>query len=165
MRRISPPVTIPAVAIPIAADRRSEDRRRFGWRTILNAFFRSRRRVRRRQDDTTHPFIDWHHPWLFFLGVGVMMLSAADAFFTLRLIEGGAVEVNPFMKRLIDTDTFLFVSTKLLVTGVGLMTLVFASQVFVFRRIRVGVLVTAVFCLYACLICYQYIGLMALGIL
>lgn len=165
MRRISPPVTIPATVDALPLERRGGERRHFGWRTVLQGFLRSRRHRARRSADGRHPFSDWHHPWLFFLGVGVMLLSATDAFFTLRLLERGGVELNPFMRILIDRDTFLFVSIKLMLTGLGLLLLVYTSRILLFRRMRVGLLITAFFCGYACLICYEYLGLLALGIL
>lgn len=161
MRRISPPVTIPATPNATLRDRRDIDRRRFGWRTIFYGFLRSRRRIRRRVCDGAEPFVDWHHPWLFFLGVGVMLLSVTDAFLTLRLLERGAIEINPFMRILIDHDTLVFVSTKLALTGVGLLLLVYTSQLLLFQRVRVGAFITAFFCMYACLICYEYLGLIA----
>ena len=165
MRRISPPVTIPATAGPAPLERRGPDRRRFGWRTVLHGFFRSRRRRARRCADHRHPFSDWHHPWLLFLGIGVMAMSATDAFLTLRLLEHGAVEANPFMRVLIHADIQWFVGIKLTLTGLGLMLLVYTSRVLLFRRIRVGLLITGFFCGYACLMCYEYLGLLALGIL
>lgn len=165
MRRISPPVTIPVTAGVAPLERREADRRHFDWRTVLYGFVLSRRRNPRRAGDRRHPFTDWHHPWLLFLGIGVMMMSATDAFLTLRLLERGAVEANPFMRVLIDTDIQWFVGIKLILTGLGLMLLVYTSRVLLFRRIRVGLLITGFFCGYACLICYEYFGLLALGIL
>ncbi|MEJ2602185.1 MAG: DUF5658 family protein [Gammaproteobacteria bacterium] len=165
MRRISPPVTIPVGINAIPVERRDVDRRRFGWRTVCYGFLRSRRRTTRRAHDRAHPFSDWHHPWLFFLGVGVMLLSVTDAFFTLQLLDRGAIEMNPVMRVLIDRDTQLFVGTKFLMTGLGLLLLVYTSRVLLFRRVRVGLLITAFFCGYACLICYEYLGLLALGII
>lgn len=165
MRRISPPVTIPHTGHALALERRETDRRRFGPRTVIYGFFRSRRRQARRAGDRQHPFSDWHHPWLLFLGIGVMAMSAADAFLTLRLLDWGAVEINPVMRVLIDTDVQWFVSTKLVLTGLGLMLLVYTSRVLLFRRFRAGLLITAFFCGYACLLCYEYLGLLALGIL
>jgi hypothetical protein len=165
MRRISPPVTIPVTAGAAAPERREADRRRFGWRTVLYGFVLSRRHRSRRAHDRSHPFSDWHHPWLLFLGIGVMTMSAADAFLTLRLLERGAVEANPLMRMLIDTDVQWFVGVKQVLTGLGLMLLVYTSRILLFRRIRVGLLITGFFCGYACLMCYEYLGLLALGIL
>ena len=66
--------------ISAAAERRAAtDRRAFGWRTVFFGFLRSRRRSPRRGDEDDVVFLDWHHPWLFFLAVGIMLLSTADA--------------------------------------------------------------------------------------
>ncbi len=165
MRRISPPVTIPVTAGATPQDCRVADRRHFGWRTVVYGFALSRRRRGRRASDRPQPFSDWHHPWLLFLGIGVMTMSAADAFLTLRLLERGAVEANPFMRMLIDTDVQWFVGIKQVLTGLGLMLLVYTSRVRLFRRLRVGLLITGFFCVYACLMCYEYLGLLALGLL
>ena len=59
-----------------ASDRRAaEPRRAFTWRTVFYGFTRSRRRALRRGEDADVIFLDWHHPWLFFLAVGIMLLS------------------------------------------------------------------------------------------
>ena len=77
--------------------RAANDRRNFGWHTVVFGFLRSRRRVLRRHSDADVIFVDWHHPWLFFLAVGTMLLSCIDAFLTLILIDLGMIEANPFM--------------------------------------------------------------------
>jgi hypothetical protein len=73
------------------------DRRRFTWRTVVFGYLRSRRRGHRRHDEREPVFSDWHHPWLFFLAIGIMLFSSLDAFLTLRLLDRGAIEVNPVM--------------------------------------------------------------------
>ena len=79
-------------------DRREvADRRHFSWRTVLHGFARSRRREFRRDSDADVAFIDWHHPWLFFLATGTMLLSCGDAFLTLILFDKGMYEANPVM--------------------------------------------------------------------
>jgi hypothetical protein len=68
----------------IVERRTSNNRRVVTWRTAMYGFLRSNRRQLRREEDADGLFIDWHHPWLFFLALGIMMLSCADAFMTLR---------------------------------------------------------------------------------
>ena len=74
------------------SERESEERRFFSWRTVTYGFTFSRRRAHRRFVDTEVIFLDWHHPWLFFLSVGTMLFSCADAFLTLQLIDRGMIE-------------------------------------------------------------------------
>jgi len=136
------------------------DRRAFGWRTVFFGFLRSRRREHRRSSEDEPVFIDWHHPWLFFLGVGTMGLSCLDAFFTLRLLERGAIEFNPFMAMAIDHGTLAFTVSKLFMTAVGILMLVFLSRSRFFDRVRTGLFLTAFFSVYACLVCYQFVLLL-----
>ena len=84
-----------------------DDRRNFTWRTMVYGYLRSRRRAARRTGDAEPLFLDWHHPWLFFLAVGIMIMSCMDAFFTLQLLERGMVEINPVMDAVIKRSTLL----------------------------------------------------------
>jgi hypothetical protein len=143
-----------------AEDRGPADRRAFGWRTVIFGFLRSRRRDRRRSAEGEPVFIDWHHPWLFFLAVTTMALSCLDAFFTLRLLERGAIEVNPIMAFAINRGALTFTASKMLMTGLGILMLVFLSRSRLFDRVRTGFLLTIFFVVYACLVCYEFVLLL-----
>jgi hypothetical protein len=136
------------------------DRRTLSWRTVLYGFLRSRRREHRREHETEVRFIDWHHPWLFFLAVGTMLLSALDAFMTLLLIERGMVEINPVMAAIMGQGTAMFAATKLFMTGAGVMMLVFMAKSRFLNRFRTGLFLTIIFSMYACLVCYEFVYLM-----
>lgn len=145
------------------ADNRSRDERRFfTWRTVFFGFIRSRRLVHRRTDDEDVIFLDWHHPWLFFLATGTMLLSCADAFLTLQLLDRGMIEVNPFMRAVLSQGTMLFTSTKLAMTGFGIFVLVFLAKARFLNRFRTGILLTVFFCCYASLVCYELVSLLKL---
>jgi len=139
-----------------------EDRRNFSWRTVLFGFALSRRRMHRRNDDSDVIFLDWHHPWLFFLSVGTMLLSCADAFLTLELLSRGMVEANPVMQAALDQGTGFFAATKLAMTAVGIFTLVFLAKAHFLNRFRTGVFLTIFFSAYACLVCYELVSLFRL---
>ena len=81
----------------IVERRLTQERRGFSWRTVFFGFTHSRRRGARRREDADVIFVDWHHPWLFFLSVGIMLLSCTDAFLTLTLLQRGMIEANPVM--------------------------------------------------------------------
>ncbi len=138
------------------------DRRAFSWRTVFYGFMLSRRRKHRRDVDDEVLFMDWHHPWLFFLATGTMLLSCADAFLTLQLINLGMIEVNPVMKAIMDQGTLLFTSTKLAMTGVGILILVFLAKTKFLNRYRTGAFLTVLFSSYACLVCYELVNLLNL---
>lgn len=137
-----------------------EDRRQFSWRTVLFGFFRSRRRLTRRDQEAEPLYSDWHHPWLFFLAVSIMILSSVDAFLTLRLLERGAIEINPIMASVIGHSIGVFATSKMLLTGLGICVLVFLSRARFMDRLRTGVFLTGFFSVYACLVCYEFVMLM-----
>lgn len=141
-------------------NRGPDDRREFSWRTVLFGFVRSRRRETRRGSEDEPIYTDWHHPWLFFLATGTMILSCMDAFFTLQLIDRGAIEINPFMAELIGKGTLTFAATKMLLTGLGILMLVFVSRSRMFNLMRTGLVLTVFFTGYACLVCYEFIHLL-----
>jgi len=141
-------------------NRDSDDRREFSWRTVFFGFIRSRRRDTRRDNEDAPLYTDWHHPWLFFLSTGIMLLSCMDAFFTLQLLDRGAIEINPVMAVIIGQGTLAFAATKMLLTGLGILVLVFLSQTRLFNLMRTGLVLTVFFALYACLVCYEFIYLL-----
>lgn len=141
-------------------NRQLDDRREFGWRTVMFGFLRSRRRDTRRLTDGDVVFMDWHHPWLFFLAVSTMLLSCADAFLTLRLIDLGMIEANPVMASVMAHGTAAFAATKLGLTGFGILTLVFLAKSRFLDRLRTGLFLTTFFTAYACLVCYELVNLL-----
>ena len=143
-------------------NRTTDDRRLFDWRTVFYGFLRSRRRHLRRNADADVIFIDWHHPWLFFLAVGTMLLSCTDAFLTVMLLDLGMVEANPVMASLLGQGTALFAATKMAFTGFGILTLVFLSKSRFLDRVRTGLILTVFFTAYACLVCYEIVNLLYL---
>ena len=148
--------------IAIAEQRAEVDRRQFSWRTVAFGFLLSRRRAHRRSSDEEVIFLDWHHPWLFFLATGTMLLSCADAFLTLMLIDLGMIEANPVMGAIMSHGTTVFTSTKLAMTGVGILMLVFLAKARFLNRVRTGLFLTTFFSFYACLVCYELVNLFRL---
>jgi hypothetical protein len=137
-----------------------QDRRRFSWRTVVFGFTRSRRHTLRRTQDAETLFIDWHHPWLFFLAVGTMILSCVDAFMTLQLLDRGMYEANPFMAAMIGQGASAFAVTKVSVTGTSILILVFLAKARFLNRLRTGLFLTIFFSIYACLVCYEFVHLL-----
>ena len=144
----------------IVDKRMTSDRRSFSWRTFFFGYTRSRRRNLRRVCDAEVQFLDWHHPWLFFLAVGTMLMSCFDAFMTLQLLDRGMVEANPFMAALIGQSTTAFAVSKMTLTGTSILILVFLAKARFLNRVRVGLLLTVFFTVYACLVCYEFVQLL-----
>jgi len=143
-------------------ERSSDERRRVGWRTVVFGFTLSRRHTHRREIDNDVIFLDWHHPWLFFLSVGTMLLSCADAFLTLELLNKGMIEANPLMQHALNEGTAFFISVKLLLTALGIFVLVFVAKAHFLNRFRTGLFLTVFFSAYACLVCYELVNLFRL---
>ena len=143
----------------IPEQRSGVDRRQFTWRTVAYGFALSRRHNNRRLADDEVIFLDWHHPWLFFLATGTMLLSCADAFLTLKLLDLGMIEANPVMSAVMTQGTLVFTSTKLAMTGVGILMLVFLAKARFLNRVRTGLFLTMFFSFYACLVCYELVSL------
>jgi len=150
------------VSTTVAEQREDEDRRTFSWRTVTYGFTLSRRHTHRRSADDEVIFLDWHHPWLFFLATGTMLLSCADAFLTLLLLERGMIEANPIMNVVMTQGTAVFTSTKLAMTAFGIFVLVFLAKVRFLNRMRTGLFLTTFFTFYACLVCYELVNLLRL---
>ena len=143
-------------------ERTRDERRRVGWRTVVYGFTLSRRHTHRREIDNDVIFLDWHHPWLFFLSVGTMLLSCADAFLTLELLNKGMIEANPLMQHALNEGTTFFISVKLLLTALGIFVLVFVAKAHFLNRFRTGLFLTVFFSAYACLVCYELVNLFRL---
>lgn len=144
-----------------AVERRlSVERRTLSWRTMTYGFLLSRRQGLRRIGEETYPFSDWHHPWLFFLSLGIMLLGCVDAFLTLQLLERGMSELNPLMAALMEKSTRTFVAAKVTLTGFGILMLVFLARVYFLNRLRTGLLLTFFFSGYCCLVCYEVVHLL-----
>jgi len=144
----------------ITERRADPERRAFSWRTVFFGFTRSRRHASRRELDGDVVFMDWHHPWLFFLSVGIMLLSCTDAFLTLLLIEQGMVEANPFMAAVLGQGAATFAVTKVFMTGTSILILVFLAKSQFLNRFRTGLFLTIFFSLYSCLVCYEVVNLL-----
>ena len=138
------------------------NRRNFSSRTIVYGFTWSRRLNLRREEDAESLFLDWYHPWLFFLAVGTMLMSCIDAFMTLQLLERGMYEANPVMSKLLGQGMTTFVVSKMVLTGTGILILVVLAKVRFLNHLRTGLFLTLFFSLYACLICYEFVHLLAL---
>ena len=141
-----------------------EDRRRNSVRTAWHSLYRTRRAaVRRAGDSTINIYLDRHEPWLVYLAIGALFLSATDAFFTLTLLQHGSFEMNPVMDYFIQKDTQLFFIVKFAMTAACVL-FVLIHKNFRFLKIFKGyhVLLSA-FGLYSLLICYELSMLIQLG--
>jgi len=137
--------------------RLAERRRRLSHPCFNLHGLRGRRRGHRRLSDRANPdlALDWHPPHLLFIVLAILLLCAADANNTLQLLLWGAREINILMAVLIDAGPRLFLSVKLLMTGVCLVVLVAYERTVLFRRLRIRHVLYSLFGLYVGLIAYE----------
>jgi hypothetical protein len=149
--------TTAEVAFPGTGERRSagRDRRARLWGSLLHGGFNPRRRTGRRATDRYRPIVDWHDPWLFASSTLILLLCVADGLLTLRLLDGGAVEANPFMALYVYDHARRFAIVKLALTGAGVLTLVSLARFRVFRLMRASALVHLILLAYLVLVGYE----------
>jgi len=89
---------------------------------------------------TGHEFrgVDWHQSRWFAVALLIVILSCADAFFTLRLLADGAYEANPFMAALLNGPPHGFAFAKVGLTSIGVILLTMVARTRAFRLIPVG---------------------------
>jgi hypothetical protein len=97
------------------------------WSFIYGGF-RPRRRHGRRQGDHDLTFPDWHEPRLLYLALAIVLMSCADALFTLNLLAAGGKELNGFMRALLESGADYFVWMKIGITSVAVIPLVVAAR-------------------------------------
>lgn len=132
------------------------DRRRRAWWSVLYGSFNPRRRrpARRLDDSRFHP-VDWYSAHLLAVSVGILLLSATDAFLTAILLLHGADEMNPVMAVLVYRSVATFAAFKMAMTGSGIVVMVFLARYRFMRMIRVEFVLYAVLTVYAWLIGYE----------
>jgi hypothetical protein len=66
------------------------------------------------------------------------------------------------MAAVINQGTLTFVATKMLLTSLGILALVFLARARFMRRFRTGLILTFLFSAYAILVCYEFVFLIQL---
>lgn len=80
-----------------------------------------RRTLRREYDAGRCLFVDQHSTWLFAALMMLLVLSLADTWLTLILIDKGkAIEANPIMAFYLEHGIVTFITTKFLMTAMFL---------------------------------------------
>jgi hypothetical protein len=136
--------------------RERTDRRRQVWWSVYYGNFNPRRRtLPRRIDDSRFHSLDWHSAHLLAVAIGVLLLSVADAFLTLLLLQGGADEVNPIMALVIYRSVAAFAAVKMGLTSVGIVLMVFLARYRFMRLMPVEWVLHAILLGYVGLIGYE----------
>ena len=146
-----------AEPLPADADERrdSGDRRQRPVRSFVYGNFRPRRRAHRRSDDDHRFVFDWHEPRILYVVVSILLLSCADALFTLNLLTLGAEEANFLMDSLLAVSVDKFLTVKISLTAVSLILLGVAAKRHFMGWFRVERILHVICFGYAVLIVYE----------
>ena len=115
--------------------RRGPDRRTrptSAWRALLGP---NRRKGGRRAGEVRNTFVDRFTGWDVSLLVLILVLNILDAFFTLRWIQQGGAEANPFMAYMLELGDGFFLAQKCFVVGIWLIVLTVHKN---FRLAQIG---------------------------
>lgn len=134
---------------------RFERRRRMWWSVCYGSFNPRRRTPPRRLSDSRHQFLDWHSSHLLAVALGILLLSAVDAFLTLALLQVGAYEANPLMAPLLARDVAAFATLKIALTGVCTVFMVVMARYRFMRLVRVEWVLYGILIAYVSLIGYE----------
>jgi Domain of unknown function (DUF5658) len=134
---------------------RTDRRNRVVWSILYGSFNPRRRRPARRLNDSRFHPIDWYSAHLLAVSMGILLLSATDAFLTGILLLHGAAEVNPIMAVFVYRSVATFAALKMAMTGVSIMVMVFLSRYRFMRVLRVDLVLYAVLLVYFWLIGYE----------
>jgi hypothetical protein len=134
---------------------RTERRNRRVWSIWYGSFNPRRRSHPRRTDDHRFHSLDWYSAHLLAVAIGISLLSMADAFLTLTLLNGGADEMNPIMSALLYRSATAFTVFKMASTGICVVALVALSRHRFMRVLRVEVIIYVVLGTYVSLIGYE----------
>jgi len=132
-----------------------ERRSRVLWSVWYGSFNPRRRRPPRRIDDSRYHSLDWYAAHLLAVSVGILVLSAADAFLTLTLLFNGAHEMNPVMAPVIFRSAAMFTAVKMGLTSLGVVLMVFLARYRFMRLIRVDLVMYGVLLIYIGLVVYE----------
>ena len=140
-----------------APERRGKglDRRQRTLQGLFAGSHQSRRQGPRRRDDRALAAVDRHHPQWLAIALVILLLSCADAFLTLTLLQHGATEVNPVMAPLVTGSGHSFAFWKLLLTASGVIVLTILVRIRAFGTFPAGFILYTAAAAYASLVGYE----------
>ncbi len=141
--------------VPDGERRRTADRRRQTAWSLAYGGLRPRRRTGRRTGDERHIWLDWHEPRVLYLTLAIVLMSCADALFTLNLLAIGAEELNSVMRVLLDKGSHWFLWGKIGLTSVSAVVLAVAARRYVLGHVPVIALIKLCLLGYAVLIAWE----------
>ena len=139
--------------------RATADQRRAPTKPVSVHSLGGRREKARRAGEERNYYVDRYEPrYLLLIGL-ILVLCVLDAYFTLKILELGGKEMNPFMSILLFKKPVLALTIKYLGTAVAVVFILVHKNFVVFRRLRVSDLIYVVFFVYLSVVAYEVIAL------
>jgi hypothetical protein len=135
--------------------RQVKDRRNKPTKPLTRYSFWGRRKGNRRLGENKNYYVDRYPSKYVLLIISIMLLCVSDAFFTLKILQQGGVELNPIMAVLIQKDPVLFLVVKFSITAVNLIILLVHKNFQLYGNFKLRYLIYFVFFLYFVLILYE----------
>lgn len=139
-------------------DRRTQKDRRTKQTSPLSrrSLFGARTNTRRKEDRHVHFYVDRYSLRSILAVHFALILSIADAIFTLKLVGMGAQEINPVMNFFLQFGPLPFLMVKYVLTGSCLIWFLIHKNYYLFGgRISVKYILILVPILYTILIIYE----------
>lgn len=133
----------------------ARDRRRHSPWSLMYGGLRPRRRAGRRPGDEQRVLLDWHEPGVLYLALAILLMSCADALFTLNLLAVGGEELNGLMRFLLEQGTRWFLWVKIGSTALSIVVLVAAARWHVLGGVPVLRLIQGMFAVYVVLLGWE----------
>jgi hypothetical protein len=131
------------------------DRRRESTWSFVYGGVRPRRRIGRRAGDVHHIRLDWHEPRVLYLALSIVLMSCADALFTLNLLAAGGEELNGIMSVVLDRGVRHFLWSKIGLTCASIVILVISARRLILGLVPVLWLLRLFFWMYVALIAWE----------
>lgn len=132
-----------------------ECRREQHVKSFFYSIYKARRQTVRRKSLNESYHTDFYKRWVGMIVISITCLSAADAFFTLKILDKGGVEVNPVMAALLDVNDSVFVIGKLFITVACLLITLVHINIHFLGIFPVRHILSLLLGLYGLLISYQ----------
>lgn len=101
-------------------------------------------------------FFDYYGTVTFITILIILLLSIADACFTLHLLSHGSEELNPIMAYFLRLGTTSFIVSKYLITSVSILGLLFIQHTFLFKiRLSTDILYLVIIFIFALTVSWE----------
>jgi len=135
--------------------RRIPDRRGQPTKPFSRYSLKGLRSRSRRTGENKNYYVDRYEPRYFVLITLILLLCVLDAYYTLKILQAGGREMNPFMLGIMNKNPAFALIIKYLITAGAIAILIIFKNFVVFGRLRVSSLIPVVFLIYLFLVAFE----------